>query len=531
MTSGSDPAEEAVFGQSGRSSASVVDDVVAAARGMSRPAYRGQACSSWPLQSGAIRRICKTYGHDVLTDLDELRHLHSEYHRERLLGPLPRMAVPATGGLPSTDLQRLALLQHLGAATGLIDFTEDPLVALWFACREAARSDGKIFVVDLANQSFLNLNPNKHYSAESLFSLTQHQASYWHPNLDGLSMTRVIGQRSVFLLGTPLIPGGLWVEVEVPSFAKSDLLSHLGDLGKSDATLFMDVFGHATSNNSSLGISPPLRPRATAVNLKRDGNKAMADGRTDDAIRAYTAYVELHPDVAEPYLLRASALAAKGRHGDAIHDYDAAVQRIHNPTPQGLISPMLRTQYLSAVYYNRANSNAAMNEHAEAIADYEHARESSPAELMGVADILYNQANSYFDLGMFHEAADAYREAEENGATRDATSLGYGNCMLALSRLADAEDAYRRVSAPLSELNLQSLTVIRHAAGESDFEAEWRGGMLYLAIADPADSGALGQQSVVLLRPDANTGNRGVAGPGGRGYPGKPPIVVAFATK
>ncbi len=441
------------------------------------------------------------------------------------------MAATATSSLPGTDLQRLALLQHLGAATGLIDFTEDPLVALWFACREESQSDGKIFVVDIASQSFLDLNANEHYGAESLFSLTEHQASYWHPNLDGLSMTRVIAQRSVFVLGTPLIPEGLWVEVEVPSFAKYDLLSHLGDLGKSDATLFRDVFGHATSNNCSREISPPLRPRAKATNLKRDGRRAMIDRRFDDAIRTYTGYVELHPDVAEPYLLRANALAAKGRFSEAIRDYDDGLQRIHNLTPEGLIDPTLRSLHLSSTYYNRANSKAALNEHAEAIEDYKLARNSSPARLMGVGDILYNQGNSYFDLGMFREAADAYREAEENGATKDATALAYGNCMLALGGLADAEAAYRRVSGASSGLNLRSLTEIREAAGESHFEPEWRGGMLCLDLDVAADRGALGQRSVVLQRPHANTGNRGIAGePGGQGYPGKQPIIVAFGT-
>ena len=116
-----------------------------------------------------------------------------------------------------------------------------------------------------------------------------------------------------------------------------------------------------------------------------------------------------------------------------------------------------------------------MNEHAEAIEDYQRARECSPAQLMGLADILYNQANSYFELAMFHEAADAYREAEDNGAIKDATALAYGNCMLALGRLADAEAAHRRVSGASSRLHLRNLTEIREAAGESHFQPEWRG--------------------------------------------------------
>ena len=35
-----------------------------------------------------------------------------------------------------SPLQLLARLQHFGAATGLLDFSYSPLVALWFACED-----------------------------------------------------------------------------------------------------------------------------------------------------------------------------------------------------------------------------------------------------------------------------------------------------------------------------------------------------------------------------------------------------------
>ena len=40
--------------------------------------------------------------------------------------------------------------QHLGAATGLIDFTYDPLIALWFAIMDGDH-DGKVIIVEISN--------------------------------------------------------------------------------------------------------------------------------------------------------------------------------------------------------------------------------------------------------------------------------------------------------------------------------------------------------------------------------------------
>ena len=54
-------------------------------------------------------------------------------------------------GAALSDLQRLSVLQHQGAATGLLDFTEYPLIALWFACEELPDRDGKVFVLDIGD--------------------------------------------------------------------------------------------------------------------------------------------------------------------------------------------------------------------------------------------------------------------------------------------------------------------------------------------------------------------------------------------
>ena len=41
-------------------------------------------------------------------------------------------------------MELLAELQHYGAATCLIDFTNSALIALWFACHKEAGKAGKV---------------------------------------------------------------------------------------------------------------------------------------------------------------------------------------------------------------------------------------------------------------------------------------------------------------------------------------------------------------------------------------------------
>ena len=107
-------------------------------------AYRGQQDLCWPLHSAATRRLIERYGKDLLED-PEFPQLYINYHQETLIEPARTRGFGTDSGRRLSDLELLAKLQHFGAATGLLDFTWSPLVALWFAC-EDTKYDGKLLI-------------------------------------------------------------------------------------------------------------------------------------------------------------------------------------------------------------------------------------------------------------------------------------------------------------------------------------------------------------------------------------------------
>ncbi len=124
----------------------IVQTIAGQSQNMTRPVYRGQGDVDWEPESGAVDRLRKAYGEDLPLDAGELRNLVAEYHRERLIMPMQ-----VVDGADLSDLQRLSVLQHQGAATGLLDFTENPLVALWFACTDEFDKDARVFLLDVGD--------------------------------------------------------------------------------------------------------------------------------------------------------------------------------------------------------------------------------------------------------------------------------------------------------------------------------------------------------------------------------------------
>jgi|SRR5579871_1163748 len=101
-------------------------------------AFRGQADANWPLES-SLTRYLKTYAGDPTGWLARESKILRTFQRKA------HLLVPRT---PDADevLDWLALMQHHGAPTRLIDFTWSPYVAAFFAL-EKATTDAAIWAI------------------------------------------------------------------------------------------------------------------------------------------------------------------------------------------------------------------------------------------------------------------------------------------------------------------------------------------------------------------------------------------------
>ena len=289
----------------------VVQTVVKQSETMSRPVYRGQANVGWQLQSGAVRRLQDAYGEDFPEDENELRKLVERYQKERLIMPMQ-----VIDGANLSNLQRLSVLQHHGAATSLLDFTEHPLVALWFACAELPKNDGKVFVLDIGDHQVAR---NGRLMDDPFDG--RRVVVYYEP--DRSLGPRIIAQQSVFVICDQHVPDRYLESVVVPWQSKRPLRKYLTRLGLSETALFGDVPGLAAAN-TALARLQHTDPPSPGQHRDR-GNRAYQAGRYDDALAAYESYAAALPDVAQPYCLKGDALAALGtiRRGElGVHESD-----------------------------------------------------------------------------------------------------------------------------------------------------------------------------------------------------------------
>lgn len=116
----------------------------------SRFVWRGAANSKWGLYSSLARHFKTLHGTLPATEtelrafekdvIDEAREWALDWH--------------ASGGRLMA-LELLAALQHYGVPTRLLDFTYNPLIALWFAVETVEEDDGqrgRVFAIDISDR-------------------------------------------------------------------------------------------------------------------------------------------------------------------------------------------------------------------------------------------------------------------------------------------------------------------------------------------------------------------------------------------
>jgi hypothetical protein len=103
--------------------------------------YRGQA-EDWPLKPALYRELVDSGGRLPDDEVKAYKNLES-----LLLDKFKAYALPHVTSAPNSDFAWLALAQHHGLPTRLLDWTESPLVAMFFALIEKTKCDSVAWAI------------------------------------------------------------------------------------------------------------------------------------------------------------------------------------------------------------------------------------------------------------------------------------------------------------------------------------------------------------------------------------------------
>ena len=439
-----------------------------------RLAFRGLADSTWEVHSGATRRLV-----EQLQGKDSKEHvrsptfgkLYQSYHRSVLVEAARNHGFDTTSGQSDSDLQLLAKLQHLGAATGLIDFTWNSLVALWFATEKphGRQCDGKVIVVDLNDTTYFRrcTLAKEEQTVGNIFPAMRgptERQYYWEPQFRDEAANRILRQRSVFVVGNsvgPELPDtSILVEINISGEDKELLRQELERLfGVSEQSLFPDVHGFARANSWSSSITRLDDPDYFEI----QGIELYQISEYTRAVAAYDECIRLDPKRCMTYFLRGNAKSELGNYFDAKCDYNVALELMKSGAVTGVpVHDALRNFYTFATFFNRGNTRFALGKYEEACDDYGEAIRTQPDPKSG--SVSYNLANAKTKLGRFDSALVDY-DAAIASKVRYAR-FNKGNALVAIGRFEDALQCFLKEREYGFELADNNIAIMCSVLGE-----------------------------------------------------------------
>lgn len=218
--------------------------------------YRGHGNSTWKLEP-TLDRVIKSP-----TSPKRSYHLTSfKYAVRGRRGSNP--------SLMSGENDWWALGQHNGLLSPLLDWTESPFVALFFAMVDAKSTEGSNCCVWALSESIVNRNSKSIASAEAIDSVDGRKpiVEIIRPLSDENS--RLVNQRGLFSRGPNNMDLVQWIQkyhpegdrtwdlmrVTIPKTGVDDCLRFLNRMNINYATLFPDLFGASHFCNTTLKIT------------------------------------------------------------------------------------------------------------------------------------------------------------------------------------------------------------------------------------------------------------------------------------
>ncbi len=390
--------------------------------------FRGQRNTTWYLECGATRRLklssCWTQRNSVHEEIFD------QYHRVKLLGPARTHGFAMDEGRELGDLELLAKLQLLGAATLLLDFTRDSFVALWFACQgqeDGDRSDARVFAINIADKSrFRELSASQARGRNNLSTVLGNSDDedrslmswYWTPPMAKDTAPRILRQHSLFVFGQVEFPKVVAASAVIPAERKTDFLKILDqqhDLSKE--SLFKDVYGFAVANNHE--SQPPTV--TTFAEHVLDGAENFNQKNFEDAIQNFSEAAHIRPSSADAHFLLAHARSAQGlakretrQFKEAIEDYTMALNSLEQKITESAMA--YGASQDSSVYENaariligKANCQMRSGQLDRAVQGFSQCIDIGKYPSLVSAAIL-NRANTLFKMGRWDCASKDYQE-------------------------------------------------------------------------------------------------------------------------
>ncbi|ARC28124.1 MULTISPECIES: FRG domain-containing protein [Bacillus cereus group] len=154
--------------------------------------WRGQGDINWPIHSGAYRRLINS-GQRNIKELDIL------HYEQSLIQQATHKGFRYENGRVLSEVELLAKLQHHGAATRLVDFSKNALIALWFCVNSQCDKTGLLLAIH--TDCIGGMESDIAEVTMSYSDFTQDLSDYNHPILmdPPVVSPRISAQHGVFL--------------------------------------------------------------------------------------------------------------------------------------------------------------------------------------------------------------------------------------------------------------------------------------------------------------------------------------------
>ncbi|MHA4737767.1 FRG domain-containing protein [Dyadobacter sp. MSC1_007] len=151
--------------------------------------------------------------------------------------------------MPTSDWDWLILAQHFGMKTRLLDWSTNPLVALWFACESALKRktpDAYVYFLWAIDQTYVDISVDNPFELEVTKLLM--------PTINNPRIAAQAGWFTAFghkfRLGEKFVAldqdpdfGPNLTEIRIPSQSLDEVIFQLSQLGANNSTIYPDLEG------------------------------------------------------------------------------------------------------------------------------------------------------------------------------------------------------------------------------------------------------------------------------------------------